>query len=45
MPKVDEMRAILVQWGLISQVMELNNEGFALDDAIKYVYIAHARRG
>ena len=45
MPKVEEMRNILVQWGLLSQVMELNAEGFAIDDAIRYVYIAHARRG
>lgn len=40
---IERMKDQLVAWGLIPQVWELKDAGFALTDAITLVYNAHTR--
>lgn len=41
-PGIEKMKDQLVAWGLIAQVWELTDAGFALVDAITLVHNAHA---
>lgn len=41
MPNIDKMVDQLVAWGVISQVWELEEAGFALKEAITLVHNAH----
>ena len=43
MPNIERMKDQLVVWGLIPQVWELKDAGFALVDAIALVYKAHTQ--
>ena len=43
MPNVEKMKDQLVAWGLLSQVWDMKDAGYALTDAITLVYIAHTR--
>lgn len=43
MSRIEAMKDLLAQWGLIPQVWELNDAGFPLVDAISLVYKAHTQ--
>lgn len=40
---IERMKDQLAAWGLLSQVWELKDAGFALTDAITLVFNAHTR--
>ena len=43
MSNVEKMRNQLMAWGLLPQVLELKNAGYSLEDAIRFVHIAHTQ--
>lgn len=45
MSDIEAMKNVLDRWGLLPQVLDLYNDGFTMVQAIKCVYIAHARKG